>query len=402
MKAWRCGILLVERRDAPADPLRAMLSVRGDRGGWVALAPHLDAEIVVDLADLALLEDARPARAEAGARSDLEATHGVARVAQLLASGLLLCDDTGDARHALHAARDDALRAVPWWPVAAAAQRFGRWDGVDGPAQTPDGGHVARILAQHGLPPPAHLPRGDAARAIVLPSALPTDFDALLSARSTCRNFSAAGVTLQDLAVVLGRALGAQAARDFHPGATVFKKHSPSGGGLHPVDGYVLARRVEGLAPGRYHYDPAGLLRPIDGDGFDAAEGDGRLDAALADSDFAGAALRLVAGQQWFADAPVLVLLAARFDRSFWKYRRHAKAWKVVQLDAGHVSQTFLLAATERGFGAFITAAIDDAMAERLFGLDGLATGAVAVCGFGPRDPVETTLEFDPLGKAVR
>jgi putative peptide maturation dehydrogenase len=393
MKAWRCGILLVERRDAPADPLRAMLSARGDRGGWVALAPHLDTEIVVDLADLALLEDARAARDDAGARSDLEVAHGAARVAQLLASGLLLCDDSADARHALHASRDDALRAVPWWPVAAAAQRFGRWDGVDGPAQAPDGGHVARILAQHGLPPPAHVPRGDATRAITLPTAPSTAFDDLLSARSTCRNFSAAGVTLQDVAAVLGRALGAQAARDFHPGATVFKKHSPSGGGLHPIDGYVLARRVDGLAPGPYHYDPAGLLRPLD---------HGGLDPAMAVDAFAGAALRLVAGQHWFADAPVLVLLAARFDRSFWKYRRHAKAWKVVQLDAGHLSQTFLLAATERGHGAFITAAIDDAMAERLFGLDGLATGAIAVCGFGQRDAVEATLEFDPLGRAVR
>jgi putative peptide maturation dehydrogenase len=237
------------------------------------------------------------------------------------------------------------------------------------------------------------VPRGDPARAIRLPAVAPGAFDALLGARSTCRNFTEAAVPLADLACVLDRALGAQAAQAFAPGATVLKKHSPSGGGLHPVDGYLLARRVEGLAPGAYHYDPSGLLRPLGTDGLDAA--------ATADA-FAGAALRLVAGQHWFAEAPVLVLLAARFDRAFWKYRRHAKAWKVVQLDAGHVSQTFLLAATERGHGAFITAAIDDAFAERLFGLDGLHTGAIAVCGFGRRAAHEATLEFDPLGRAVR
>jgi putative peptide maturation dehydrogenase len=237
------------------------------------------------------------------------------------------------------------------------------------------------------------VPQGDATRAIALPATPAGDFDALLGARSTCRNFTAAGVSLAALGCVLDRALGAQAAPDFAPGATVFKKHSPSGGGLHPVDGYLLARRVDGLAPGPYHNDTAGRLRPLDASALEPAQ--------AADA-FAGAALRLVAGQHWFADAPALVLLAARFDRSFWKYRRHAKAWKVVQLDAGHASQTFLLSATERGHGAFITAAIDDAFAERLFGLDGLRIGAIAVCGFGRRAARETTLEFDPLGRAVR
>ena len=32
-----------------------------------------------------------------------------------------------------------------------------------------------------------------------------------------------------------------------------------------------------------------------------------------------------VAQQHWFADAHALVLLAPRFDRSFWKYRRHGR-----------------------------------------------------------------------------
>ena len=110
----------------------------------------------------------------------------------------------------------------------------------------------------------------------------------------------------------------------------------------------------------------------------------------------------LVAGQSWFADAPALVLMAARFQRNFWKYRQHAKAWRVIQLDAGHLSQTFQLAATDLGHGAFVTAAINDACAERLFELDGLSTGAIAVCGFGRRAADTTTVEFDPLGKAVR
>jgi putative peptide maturation dehydrogenase len=152
---------------------------------------------------------------------------------------------------------------------------------------------------------------------------------------------------------------------------------------LHPIEAYVLAQRVDGLAPGLYHYQcQAHALEPL-----------GPLPER--------AALELVAGQHWFADAPVLLLLAARFQRNFWKYREHAKAWKVIQLDAGHLSQLLYLSATELGYGAFVTAAINDGRAEELFGLDGLSSGAVAACGFGKRAAARPNIEFDPLDRAT-
>jgi hypothetical protein len=66
------------------------------------------------------------------------------------------------------------------------------------------------------------------------------------------------------------------------------------------------------------------------------------------------------------------------------------------------LSQNFYLSATEFGYGAFITGAINDAIAERAFGLDGIATGALAVCGLGKRAAELKMVELDPLGKAVR
>jgi SagB-type dehydrogenase family enzyme len=107
----------------------------------------------------------------------------------------------------------------------------------------------------------------------------------------------------------------------------------------------------------------------------------------------------MVAQQHWFADAHVAVVLCPRFDRTFWKYRQHAKGYRVVALEAGHLSQTLYLAATDAGLGAFITGAINEKELEQAFGLDHVTQGALAVCGFGWRSPGMATAELDPLGE---
>jgi SagB-type dehydrogenase family enzyme len=107
----------------------------------------------------------------------------------------------------------------------------------------------------------------------------------------------------------------------------------------------------------------------------------------------------MVAQQHWFADAHVVVVLAPRFDRTFWKYRQHAKGYRVVALEAGHLSQTLYLAATDAGLGAFITGAINEKELEQAFGLDHVSQGALAVCGFGWRGEEMVTAELDPAGE---
>ena len=105
------------------------------------------------------------------------------------------------------------------------------------------------------------------------------------------------------------------------------------------------------------------------------------------------------AGQWYFADADVVFVMTARFGRSFWKYRRHAKAFRTLLLDAGHLSQTFYLVCTELGLGPFVTAALDDDALERVLGLDPLREGVLALCGCGrppaQRGPLEAS--FTPL-----
>ena len=94
-----------------------------------------------------------------------------------------------------------------------------------------------------------------------------------------------------------------------------------------------------------------------------------------------------------------MVVLAARFGRCFWKYRQHPKAYRAVTMDAGHLSQTLYLAATDLGLGAFVTCAINEVDIERELALDPLGEAALAVCGFGWRADAMHNAEFDPAGR---
>ena len=380
--------LLLQRRDRPEFSLNDLL--QGGAGvlavsEWVALAPHLSREVLLDLADLEVL-DAMPAHAIP--RETLEDRFPTERIARLVDEGLLIGDHP---EHAVLRERDQALRETAWWTPAAVAHAFGRWEGMDIAANEARDGKrtLAQLIALNG-PPPAEtveLRARESWLSLARPEA--TALDGLLAARSTCRNFDRAqSVPMDDLGQMLHRVFGAQARQALSPEASILKKNSPSGGGLHPIEAYLLVQRVAGLPSGVYHYQCVEhALEPL---------------KLMESEQLAHCAHDLVAGQRWFADAHVLVLMAARFHRTFWKYRNHAKAWRVVQLDAGHLSQSFYLSATEQGYGAFITGAINDRCAETLFELDGLSTGAIAVCGFGPRSGGNEWAEFDPLGKAGR
>jgi SagB-type dehydrogenase family enzyme len=161
---------------------------------------------------------------------------------------------------------------------------------------------------------------------------------------------------------------------DLGGGLRAMRKRVPSGGGMHPIEAYPLVIDVEGLTPGWYHYRAhEHVLAPI---------------LTLAREDARARIERLAAGQRYFAGAAMIVALSLRFPRHHWKYARHARAYRVMLMETGHVGQTFYLAATELGLGAFFTAAINDADIDAELGLDGVEEGCVALlgCGFPAAD----------------
>jgi len=371
----RCGVVWLEPREVSIFQLDDLLA--GGTGvvsrlAWFAHAPHLGAAIEIDAAHAPVLGALGPV--DWIERDDLDARYGCDAVDALLGAGLLLAD-VADVEAAC---ADTDFREQGWHPPAAVAHMVARWEGIDGPKGMADADVDSNegLLRQQGLPPPP-----------VEPS-----------------NAAEAHVPLATFSQLMSRVFGARGVGHPGPGFDVYKRTSPSGGSLHPVECFLIVQRVEGIAPGLYQYridthalEPvvAATAPPQPGDVGTQPLGDAAA-RAWTTAELRAFARIAVAGQDWFADAPVLCVLAPRFHRNFWKYRNHAKAYRVCVLDAGHLSQTLQLCATQAGLGPFVTGAINEVDLERAFGFTGYRQSPLVVCGFGKRAATLTTSEFDP------
>lgn len=405
MRIRRCAVVWLEPRELATFQLDDLLA--GGTGvvsrlAWFAHAPHLRAAVEIDPAHVAVLGAVGPV--DWVARDVLEVRFGTEAVAALLAAQLLVHEP--DA--AEEAPADARFRAQGWHPPAAIAHMAARWEAIDGPAGMAEQGldSNAGLLRQHGLPPPPETPVPEGARLHALPRPARDAFDALLDARVTCRNFDPlASIPLEVFSGIMSRTFGRRGSGRPAPGFDVIKRTSPSGGALHPVECFLIVQRVEGIAPGLYRYRAAehallavipAIAAPAAGDVGTRALRLGEAATAWSSESLRAFAQIAVAGQAFFADAAVLCVLAPRFQRNFWKYRNHAKAYRVCVLDAGHLSQTLQLCATQAGLGPFVTSAINEVDLERAFGMIPYVQSPLLVCGFGPRAGTLVESEFDP------
>jgi putative peptide maturation dehydrogenase len=315
------------------------------------------------------------------------------RASTLAEQGLLLSTEDDPALAELRR-KDHRLASAPWNIYAALFHSLTTWRDVDlrtrfgDPEELPLQADeaVAAFVERHGAPPPHfhRVDRGGGALELPLPGH-ENGVIAALARRKTTRAFDrAAALTLEEFGAVCYEVFGCHGLVAIGDEVMALKKTSPSGGSLHPIEAYVLVRNVDGVGPGLYHYGTEDhaleLLESLTADEAD------RL------------AAEFVSGQTYFAAAGVLFVLVARFDRIFWKYRKHLKAYGVVLLDAGHLSQTLYLVCAELGLGAYVTTAINGANIDERLGLDEFSEGALAVCGCGRRasGPSELEPKFVP------
>jgi SagB-type dehydrogenase family enzyme len=141
------------------------------------------------------------------------------------------------------------------------------------------------------------------------------------------------------------------------------ERTAPSAGALYPLEIFLAAGTVDGLAAGVYRYSPQ----------------DHALRLHLADDrrrELAAAALE----QSAVEDASAVLVIAAVYARTARKYGTRAERY--VHIEVGHAAQNVYLQAQALGLGTVIIGAFDDEAVGRVLELD----------------PAEASLALMPVG----
>jgi SagB-type dehydrogenase family enzyme len=208
---------------------------------------------------------------------------------------------------------------------------------------------VARSSRTHD-----HRPGLELARAGLPQTPLPV----LLHERRSASDSQRRPLRLGHLAAVLEASYAALARE---PG--LMRRPVPSAGALYPLELYVLALAVEDIDSVVAHYNPfrhrLELLGPLD----EAALRDCVVDPGLVDT------------------AAAVLVLTGMFWRSRVKYA--ARGYRFTLLEAGHVTQNAVLAATALGLAALPLGGFYDRRLETLVRADGLDEAAVSALVLG-------------------
>lgn len=237
------------------------------------------------------------------------------------------------------------------------------------PAQTAAQAETAPVspfelyLASRGFRQYRHAPR------VALPDVLPPpdSLSDVMRRRRSARALQGA-IQLPELAALLLQALGPTAVVQSEEFAVAQALRSwPSAGGLYPLDTYVVACNVAGIAPGLYHYNViASELELLQSRPPDAILRDGFF------------------WQDFVCTAAAVLLLAAVFERTIAKYGE--RGYRLVLLDAGHAAQNVLLTAEQLHLGAVAVGGFaDDALADDL-GIDGVSEAVIHSIVVGKSD----------------
>lgn len=209
--------------------------------------------------------------------------------------------------------------------------------------------------------------------------ALPMDFDGavssvdifhLLGQRESCRTYGEEEISLKELSFLLWATQGVRGYAGKSRQVTF--RNVPSAGSRHPFETYLFIRRVEGVAPGIYHYLPAGH----------------ELELWEDRADYGPELTEALNGQKFAAEAPLTFVWSVLPYRTEWRYGMQAH--KYMLLDAGHVCENLYLACEAVGCGTCAIGSYNQELLDELL-------------GFAPGPSADTDYEFAvyaaPVGK---
>lgn len=164
--------------------------------------------------------------------------------------------------------------------------------------------------------------------------------------RRAIRSYKDEALTLEEVSQLLWAAGGKTI--DGITGAT---RAYPSAGGIYPLEIYLVAGEVDGLASGIYYYkwrEHAIIL---------VKEGDLRRQL-----------MRAALGQTAVADAPVSIVFTAVYSHTSRKYGKRGEI-RYVPMDMGGAGQTVFLQAAALGLGTVTIGAFQDEAVKEILGV---------------------------------
>lgn len=160
-----------------------------------------------------------------------------------------------------------------------------------------------------------------------------------LKRRRSVREYQDKPLTLEEISQLLWAAQGITGEYGM--------RTAPSAGALYPIELYIAAGRVDGLAAGIYRYRPKGHeLQKV-------AEGDKR-------GDLYQAALE----QESLRDGAAAVVIAAVYGRTTRKYG--GRGIMYVHMEVGGVAENIHLQAVSLGVGTLFVGAFDDERVKKV------------------------------------
>lgn len=164
--------------------------------------------------------------------------------------------------------------------------------------------------------------------------------------RRSIRDYKDEPLTLEEVSQLLWSAGG-----ETIDGITGATRAYPSAGGIYPLEIYLVAGEVEGLASGIYLYKwrdhTIGLVK----------EGDFRKQLMWA-----------ALGQRMVADAPISLVFTAVYSRTTRRYGRRGEI-RYVPMDMGGAGQNVHLQAEALGLGTVIIGAFGDEAVKKVLGV---------------------------------
>lgn len=275
----------------------------------------------------------------------------------LLACGALL-------RQGTPAAREDTSFQESWsWGTPAALMHFSVQDNPLMPVEVAEAGQVEK--QKHKAQPTLAELNGHGPGVIDLPCANNNnDLLRTMAKRRTQRDVQRTSIGLEQLSECLFAGVGITGATENKAGKLPLKM-TPSGGARNPYEAYVLIQRVTGLDAGIYHYSAT------------------EHSLKLLRNDIPSNPSSLLGDQMWLDDMACLVFLCAHFERTMWKYE-DPNSYRVVLIEAGHIGQNIMLAATHHGLTACPSAALHHKEISKLCGLDHpILTAPIYALGIG-------------------